>query len=127
MHFWGMWKTSLRQAAVFVILFSVPIMDVLAESHDRIPNPITATTFPCLIKAITAGAVQIAIPLAVLAIIIAGVRFLFAGIRGSDAEITKAKQMLFWVVIGAAVVVGSFAIANAAVTFLGGQPTEVAC
>ena len=122
-----MWKTSLRQAAVFVILFSVPIMDVLAESHDRIPNPITATTFPCLIKAITAGAVQIAIPLAVLAIIIAGVRFLFAGIRGSDAEITKAKQMLFWVVIGAAVVVGSFAIANAAVTFLGGQPTEVAC
>lgn len=122
-----MWKTRLRQAAAFVILFSVPISEVFAESHDRIPNPITATSFPCLVKAITGAAVQIAVPLAVVAIIIAGVRFIIAGVRGSDAEITKAKTMLFWVVIGAAVVVGSFVIANAAVQFLGGETKELAC
>ena len=126
-HFLTMWKTRLRQTAAFVILLSVPVLEVFAESHDRIPNPITATNFPCLIKAITEAGVQIAVPLAVVAIIIAGVRFIFAGVRGSDAEITKAKTMLFWVVIGAAVVVGSFVIANAAVQFLGGQTTELAC
>jgi hypothetical protein len=122
-----MWKTLLTAGPVFSILISV--QSAVAETQQgTIPNPITSTSFPCLVKAITEAAIQITVPLAVVAIIIAGVRFLFAGVRGSDAEITKAKTMLFWVVIGVAVVVGSFVIANAAVQFLGGAPAgEIAC
>lgn len=121
-----MWKTFLTAGPVFSILVSVQSV-FAATQQGTIDNPITATSFECLIKTITGAAIQIALPLAVVAIIIAGVRFIIAGVRGSDAEITKAKTMLFWVVIGAAVVVGSFVIANAAVQFLGGQAAEVAC
>jgi len=126
--FMNLWKTLLHKAAAFAILISVPLAEVLAVTDTRsIPNPITSRNFPCLVKAITAAAIQIAVPLAVVAIIIAGVRFIIAAVSGNEGEITKAKTMLWWVLIGTAVVVGSFVIANAAVGFLGGKTTELAC
>jgi len=122
-----MWKTLLTAGPVFSILISVQSV-LAATQQGTIPNPITATSFPCLVKTVTGAAIQIAVPLAVIAIIIAGVRFIIAGVKGSEGEITKAKTMLLWVVIGAAVVTGSFVIANAAVVFLGGRPAgEIAC
>jgi len=39
--------------------------------------------------------------------------FLFVTARGNEAQLTKAKQNFLWVVIGAAVLLGSWAIAQA--------------
>ena len=59
----------------------------------------------------------IAIPFAVLAIIIAGFRFIVGGMKGNAGEIQKAKTLFFWTIIGTAIVVGAYVIAQVAVNF----------
>ena len=97
-----------------------------ADEVTSIPNPLEAKTFPCLIKAISLAAIEVAIPLAIITIIFAGIRFIFAAVSGKTEGITAARKMLLWAVIGTAIVVGSFAIAGAAVQIFGG-PGQSQC
>ncbi|MEK7585032.1 MAG: pilin [Patescibacteria group bacterium] len=55
--------------------------------------------------------IQIGLPVIALAIVYTG--FLFIKARGNDGEISKAKDTLLWVVIGAAVILGAFVIQTA--------------
>ncbi|MFY9462834.1 MAG: hypothetical protein WAP52_01470 [Candidatus Sungiibacteriota bacterium] len=121
-----LWKTLLRSGFVFGILAIVHF--ALAADSTDIPNPIAATSFPCLIKTISAAAIQVAVPIAVITIIIVGLRFVFAGLSGNSAKVTEARKLLLNVVIGTAIIVGSFVIASAAVQLFGApSPGQVQC
>ena len=86
-----------------------------------IPNPIGARSFACLVKTLSEAAITIVVPIAIVAIIFAGLKFIIAGAQGNDGEIKKARTMLLWIIIGTAVVVGSFVLAEVGIKFL--QPT----
>ena len=95
-----------------------------SESCDPskgICNPIPSVAgVPDLIKLILTGALKIGIPLVALAVIYCGFLFVFA--RGNSEKLTKAKDALLYTLIGAAILLGSWAIAqmiSATVTGLG--------
>lgn len=77
-----------------------------------ISNPLGEnTTFAVLINKVADVVIAIGIPIAALFIVYAG--FLFVSARGSEEQITKAKTMFYWTVIGTMLVVGAKVIAQA--------------
>src|SRR3989344_3977932 len=120
---WHMWKTLLTHGWIFSMLASARV----ASADTNIPNPITSTSFPCLIKALSEAAFTIVVPIAVVAIIFAGLKFIIAGAQGNEGGIKQARTMLFWIIIGTAVVVGSFVLAEAAISFFGATAGPLAC
>lgn len=68
----------------------------------KIPNPIQATSLIDLAKAIGKFLFDIAIPIAVIVIIYAGILFLTSG--GDKGKITKARDALWYAVIGLAII-----------------------
>ncbi len=75
----------------------------------KICNPITINNLPDFVKTILEGVIKIGIPVIALALIYTG--FLFVAARGNAEKLTKAKSALLYTVIGAAVLLGSWAIA----------------
>lgn len=70
------------------------------------------TTIPGIITALVEGVViPIAVPLLAIAIIYTG--FLFVQARGKPEKITKAKEALKWTLIGGAIILGAYIIAEA--------------
>lgn len=94
-------------------------MDQLAQIFK---NPINFNSLPELIRELLRVAVTIAIPVVVIFIIYAG--FLFVSARGSEQQITKAKSVLTWTVIGAILIVGAWAFAVAIVRFFETLPSS---
>ena len=122
-----LWKTFLRSGAAFAMLILVRFA-LAASDSGEIRNPIAAKSFPCLIKTISLAAVQVAVPIAVITIIIVGLRFVFAGLSGNSSKVAEARKLLLNVVIGTAIIVGSFVIASAAVQLFGAEaPGPVSC
>jgi len=122
-----LWKTFLRNGAGFGMLILARFAYAVADDTD-ISNPIAATSFPCLILTISRAAIQIAIPIAIVTIIIVGLRFVFAGLSGNTAKVAEARKLLAHVVIGAAIIVGSTVLAMAAVQLFGAQaPDQPSC
>ena len=86
----------------------------------KICNPINTNTIQEFIKTLLEGVLKIGIPIVALAIIYCG--FLFVSARGNSEKLTKAKDTLLYTLIGAAILLGSWAIAqliSATVTELG--------
>lgn len=67
-----------------------------------IPNPLKADDFMGLISAIATWIFNLSIPVAVIVIVWAGLRFLWA--RGNPGEVASAKQMLTYAVIGLVII-----------------------
>jgi hypothetical protein len=77
-----------------------------------VPNPLQGSnTFTEVMRKIAKTAAFIGLPVVTVMIIIAG--FFFVTARGNEEKLNKAKTTLFWAVIGALLIVGSFAIATA--------------
>ncbi len=76
----------------------------------KITNPIKVSDLNGLIKTILEGVIKIGIPIVALAIIYSG--FLFVSARGNSEQIQTAKRALLYSVIGAAILLGSWAIAQ---------------
>ena len=99
-----------------VYLFIFPVISFAAGSGTEVPggrieNPIpTITSIPALIQRILTYAIKIGIPVIALAIIYSGFLFVFA--RGNSEKLGKAKEALIYTLIGAAILLGSYAIAN---------------
>ena len=73
-------------------------------------NPIpSVTSLNGLLLAILQGVIKIGIPVIALAIIYAG--FLLVTARGNEEQLKKGKNTLFYTIIGAAILLGSWAIA----------------
>jgi hypothetical protein len=104
-----------RKMILIVSIFSTPFSFLFAsESCDPskgICNPIPkVTSVPGLIQTILTGALTVGIPVVSLAVIYCG--FLFVAARGNSEKLTKAKDALLWTLIGAAVLLGAWAIAS---------------
>ncbi len=87
-----------------------PLGNPNSTSSGRIKNPIGVDNLQDFIKAILDGVLRIAIPIIVLAIIYSG--FLFVKARGNPEELKTAKNSLMYTLIGSAVLLGSWAIAQ---------------
>lgn len=80
-----------------------------------IQNPIKANSFSEVVQAFASLLVSIGIPLAAIFIVWSG--FLFVSARGNPEQITKAKNVFWWTIVGTALIVGAYAIATAIVNF----------
>ena len=76
----------------------------------KINNPISVNNINDFIKTILVGIIKIGIPIVALAIIYSG--FLFVAARGNSEKLKTAKSALMYSLIGAALLLGSWAIAQ---------------
>ena len=93
-----------------VLSFADDIQPIVSDSPVKIENPIGADSINGLIKTILEGVIKIGMPIIALAIIYCG--FLFVSARGKPESIKKAKDALLYTLIGAAILIGSWAIAQ---------------
>ena len=83
------------------------------SAQGKIVNPLASSnidSIPKLIQTILEGALKIGIPIVALAIVYCGFLFVFA--RGNSEKLTKARDALLYTVIGAAILLGAWAIAK---------------
>lgn len=109
-----------KKIIFLVLVFSLILLPVFSFAADgdgdltpdsgKIVNPIDAKTLNGLIKTILEGVLKIGIPIIALAIIYCG--FLFVSARGNPEAIKKAKDALIYTLIGAAILLGAWAIAQ---------------
>ena len=109
-NFKPLWIKGFTPFAISAILAIALFTDAL-----EIDNPIAARSFEDLVIGIADAIRQIAVILAVVAIIFAGFKFLTAGISGDTKALTDAKKMFFWILIGTAVTVGATLLAKVVV------------
>ena len=76
-------------------------------------NPLKADSFADLLKTLGDLALQIGIPIAVFFIIYSGLKFVLA--RGNPEEITKAKEMFKWTIVGTFILLGASVLVQAVV------------
>jgi hypothetical protein len=109
-NFWKLFS-SLYLFLIPVISFATGVEGEPSDLQGKIINPLGATsTIPALIQKVLEGALKIGIPIIALAIIYSG--FLFVMARGNSEKIGKAKDTLLYTIIGAAILLGSWAIAK---------------
>lgn len=105
---------------VFMIAFSflMPVVFVGAEKEGvtidaKIQNPIgpNMDTLPDFIRQIINVVLVVGVPILVLAIIYAG--FLYVKAQGNPGELEVAHRTLLYTVIGGALLLGAFVIAEA--------------
>lgn len=89
---------------------TVSVPGVTPANSVKIKNPIKVDNVNDFIKTILEGVLKIGIPLIALAIIYSG--FLFITAQGKEAKLTEAKNALLYTVIGAAILLGSWALAQ---------------
>ena len=97
----------------FVVIPVTSFADITNTGCDpakQICNPITESTIQGFIRTVLEGVLKIGIPLVALAVIYCG--FLFVAARGNSEKLTKAKDALLYTLIGAAILLGSWAIAK---------------
>ena len=119
-------KKNWQKLVLIVSVLITPLFLTYAAQDPNcapgtICNPLgTTNTIPALIKLFLEGALKIGIPIVALAIIYAG--FLFVAARGNSEKLGKAKDTLLYTLIGAAILLGAWAIAqiiSSTVTSLG--------
>jgi len=106
------WYKLILLAYTLTAPFSVLYADTKdCDPSKAICNPIPkVTSVPGLIKTILEGLLKIGIPVVALAIVYCGFLFVFA--RGNPEKLKKAKDALLYTLIGAAILLGSWAIAQ---------------
>lgn len=81
---------------------------------DKLENPLgpaNLTTVSDVIERALGIIIKVSIPFVVLMLIWTGFQFVIA--QGNEGKLTKAKNTFLWVIVGAAILIGCVAIANA--------------
>lgn len=129
-------KASLANlTTMFIVLFSlVPTVGAQGGGADPVPGGgadpqpfglgnwlanAGIETIPDLIQKLLEIVFIIGVPVVALAIIWAGFQFVWA--QGDPTKLQKAREVLLWTIVGAALVLGSKVIATA----IGGTITEL--
>lgn len=81
-------------------------------------NPLKSASFEALVQSLANWVAAIALPIAAMFIIYSGFLFVTAG--GNESKLQAAKTTFYWTIIGAAIVVGAWALATAIVNFAKG-------
>lgn len=79
--------------------------------RDHLCRPNAAPSIDIIFQQIAAFLLKYGIPFVVIFMIIAG--FMFVTARGNEEQLTKAKTMLWWTIIGAAIIIGASIIVKA--------------
>lgn len=111
-------RKNIGKFVIILFLVVTPILLLYADYSPpagcpagKICNPIPSiTSLTGLLKTILTAVIKIGIPLVVLAIIYSG--FLFVTAVGNAEKLSKAKDALVWSLVGAGVLLGSWAIAE---------------
>ena len=101
------WKKFFPTILASFVLFG-PIL--VFATDPTIENPISPKTVTDFIITILEGVIKIGIPIIALALVYCG--FLFVAARGNSEKIKTAKDSLIYTLIGAAILLGSLAIAQ---------------
>jgi len=108
-------KYSFVIVFIFTLITSAVCVNAsgLGNVTTTISNPLgdKITDIPSFIKAAITVVLTVGIPIIALAIIYTG--FLFVEAQGNPEKLTKAKKALLYTLIGAALLLGAFVIANA--------------
>lgn len=90
-----------------------PNEDTTAAEFAKLKNPLAGTvdSIPSLIREILDIIVLIGVPIVAIMIIVSGLRLVLA--QGKPEELSKARQGLLWTIVGAAIVLGAYAISEA--------------
>lgn len=109
-----------KTAVLAIIIKSAWIQAVFAATQPgAIPNPIVgADSLEKVIANVAKAASTIALVLAPVFIVVAGIQFLLAG--ESEQKISQAKKTLWWTLIGTAIVVGASILTNAVINTIKG-------
>ncbi|MFT6361383.1 MAG: hypothetical protein ACJA2Z_000366 [Candidatus Paceibacteria bacterium] len=117
-------KTKILVA--FIIIFSLFNFSFAQEIEDsgagnptqdisiRLGNPLEnggVRDIPTLVREILKIVITVGVPIVALAIIYSG--FLFVAAQGNPEKLKKAKETLLYVIIGAAILLGAYVIAEA--------------
>lgn len=111
-------KKNLNKLVLLSYLFIFPVVSFAqieirpCETSGKICDPLGGRfgSIPALIEGILDGVIRIGIPIIALAIVYCGFLFVFA--RGNSEKLSKAKDALLYTLIGAAILLGSLAIAK---------------
>ena len=110
----GFKKINLAAFLLPFLSLSLPMVlfaQVVTCEPGKICNPIPGiTTLDGFIEKLLEGVLKIGIPIVALAIIYCG--FLFVAAVGNSEKIKKARESLIYTLIGAAILLGSWAIAK---------------
>lgn len=103
-------------------LSALPFFAILGIANSvyalEIQNPIAPTSsFPQLIINISKAMLVIAMPLATAAIVFVGFKLTIAAAQGNDKGLQDSKKMLWWVLIGTAIIIGASVLAQVVVNF----------
>ncbi len=106
---------SIFALILLIIVISMPLLSFANTDNTplsgKIVNPIPKiSSLTGLIKTILEAVVTIGIPIVTLAIIYCG--FLFVKALGKPEELKKAKDALLYTVIGSAILLGAWTIAQ---------------
>lgn len=99
-----------RKLILIACAFIVPAISLAEEGKIDDPLGGRYDSVPELIKTILEGMLRIGLPVIALAIVYSGFLFVFA--RGNPEKLTKAKNAFLYTSIGAAILLGSWAIAE---------------
>ena len=101
-----------------LLFFAILAMAGPVYADVAIPNPIAPTnSFLQLIENISKAVTKIAMVLAVPAIVFVGFKLVIAAAQGNDTGLKDGKKMLWWVLIGTAIVIGASVLAQVVVNF----------
>ena len=103
-------KIILLVYSLFLPLISFADGTICNPAGGTICNPIGESDLTSFIQKLLEGLLKIGIPIVALAVIYCG--FLFVAARGNKESLTKAKDALLYTLIGAAILLGSWAIAT---------------
>ena len=95
---------------IFLPIFSLHADDKTCDPSKGLCNPISANSLNDLVKSALEFAIKLGIPIIALAVVYSG--FLFVSARGNSEKLEEAKRALLYTLIGAAILLGSWAIAQ---------------
>ena len=105
-------KNFLALASLSLLTFVslIPAMTFAQANDGKLVNPLNnITSIDGFVQTILVGALKIGMPVIALAIIYCG--FLFVSARGNSEKIGEAKDALMYTLIGAAILLGAWALA----------------
>lgn len=113
-------RSILQKMLVFAIIIKSAWIQAVfaAQQQGDIPNPIGTDSLTEVISNVASAARTIALVLAPVFIVVAGLQFLFAG--ESEQKISQAKKTLWWTLIGTAIVVGADLLTQAVINTIKG-------
>lgn len=79
-------------------------------------NPLKVNNFCALVKTVLDAVIIIAMPIAVLFLVLVGFKFILA--QGNPGELKKQRMNLLWTLVGIAIFLGSWALVKVIVATL---------